>query len=164
MEDCNQEKENQLQVSTTFAGFWIRLLAFSLDVLALYSLSKLVRFVAGQPLDNPTFLFVFFELTYMMTYFVAMTIVFGQTLGKMVMGIRVVTVDGTRSMQLHRNGLAQIFYREIVGKLFSLMTLGFGFFMIGWQREKKALHDLIAETKVIIAQEKEIPYERTSSQ
>lgn len=150
------------QVSITHAGFWLRLIAFLLDAVALYSLNIIVRLLAGQSVDQPNFGFAMFEFAYMIAYFVAMTTVFGQTLGKMVMGIQVVrSEDSDRS---DGSMLSTIIYREFVGKFLSLLPLGFGFLMSGWSRDKRALHDMVADTKVIMMTEREMEHERASAQ
>jgi uncharacterized RDD family membrane protein YckC/tRNA A-37 threonylcarbamoyl transferase component Bud32 len=64
------------------------------------------------------------------------------SVGKMVMGIRVVRNAGTRvklSHALARN----------VSKILSVLTLMVGFMMAGWTRKKQALHDMIAHCSVI---------------
>ncbi|MFD2923372.1 RDD family protein [Halobacillus naozhouensis] len=70
----------------------------------------------------------------------------GYVVGKRVMGIRIVKVDG-------RNvGLWTMFLRLIVGGLVYLLTLGIGLivsaFMVGLREDNRAIHDFIAGTYV----------------
>ncbi|RHW42155.1 RDD family protein [Neobacillus notoginsengisoli] len=64
------------------------------------------------------------------------------TLGKMVMGIKVIGPDGGR-----------ISYGRAIGRYFanflSVITLGIGYLMALFTREKRALHDYVAGTYVI---------------
>jgi uncharacterized RDD family membrane protein YckC len=75
----------------------------------------------------------------------AYTIVFhwtwGQTLGKMALQIRVVSMDG-----------GPLSFGQSVGRYFatflSALILGIGFIMAGVRSDKRALHDLLAGTRV----------------
>jgi uncharacterized RDD family membrane protein YckC len=159
MEEQDVTSEVKPQVKTMYAGFWIRLLAFILDAIALFSLNMIVRFIAGQPLDSPPFGFLFIEFLYMLVYYVGMTTAYGQTLGKMILGIRVIRTEPDHSSQL-----GTMLYRELFGKFLSIVTLGIGFLLAGWSREHRALHDMIADTQVIIEEvEQELDDERESA-
>jgi uncharacterized RDD family membrane protein YckC len=67
----------------------------------------------------------------------------GRTLGKWVAGLRVERRDG-EPLDLGRSLL-----RHTVGYLASLLTLGLGFLLAAFNREGRALHDLIAGTVVV---------------
>ena len=77
---------------------------------------------------------IYFTLT---TYFTN-----GQTLGKKIMGIRVV------SIYHHRIGLWHCIERSL-GYAASTLEMGIGFFQVFWNPNRMALHDRIAETMVI---------------
>lgn len=141
-----------------YAGFWLRLLAFLLDSVALYSLNIILRLIAGQTIDSPSFGFLFLELIYALVYYVGMTTAFGQTLGKMVFGIKVI-----RNVSHDNSVLGTMLYRELFGKFLSMITFGIGFLMIGWSRNHRGLHDLIADTSVIISVERGMNDERKSA-
>jgi uncharacterized RDD family membrane protein YckC len=69
----------------------------------------------------------------------------GQTVGKKIMGIKVVTSSGkTPSM-------GTLFLRETIGKFVSSLILGIGYLMILWDEKKQGLHDKIASTYVVKA-------------
>jgi uncharacterized RDD family membrane protein YckC len=80
----------------------------------------------------------------MMLYFVAPTMIWGQTLGKKIVGVRVVRGDYGGSL-----GLGQVLARETIGKALSVATLLIGFFMVGWAKNKRGLHDRLADTRVV---------------
>ena len=68
----------------------------------------------------------------------------GQTLGKMIMGIRVISTDGSAP------GKGRYFLR-LIGYWLSGMILYIGFLMPLWDQDQQALHDKIANTYVIRA-------------
>ncbi len=65
----------------------------------------------------------------------------GQTLGKLAVGVRVVGTDGERL------SFGAALLRWLAFWL-SLGSLGFGFVMAGLRRDKRALHDLVAGSRV----------------
>ena len=72
----------------------------------------------------------------------------GATIGKMVMGIKVVQQDG-----------APISYKLALGRAFaellSALTLYIGYMMVVLQKEHAALHDLICDTRTIVTDTEE---------
>lgn len=69
----------------------------------------------------------------------------GQTLGKMALGIRVVSVDGQPI------SWGKAILREIIGKFVSGLVIGLGYLWVFWDSKKQAWHDKIAGTYVIYA-------------
>lgn len=69
-----------------------------------------------------------------------------QTLGKKVMGLRVVDAQGNTP------SLMTFFLREVIGKIVSAVILMIGYLMILWDGRKQGLHDKIAGTFVIKVQ------------
>lgn len=76
---------------------------------------------------------------------VFLPMVSGQTLGKMLTGIRIVAIDGTAP------AVGAIAIRQTVGYLLSALTLGLGFFVSFFSTKGRALHDYLAGTVVIYA-------------
>ena len=66
----------------------------------------------------------------------------GATVGKMAMGLRVVTSDGQRLSFMNATG-------RYFAKIISAIILGIGFLMIAFTDKKRGLHDMIASTLVI---------------
>ncbi|MBI2916995.1 MAG: RDD family protein [Chloroflexi bacterium] len=66
----------------------------------------------------------------------------GQTPGKMLVGVRIVKADGSKLSA----GRAVLRY---IGYALSSFTLGIGFLMIAFDKQKRGLHDIIAGTRVI---------------
>lgn len=67
----------------------------------------------------------------------------GSTLGKEIMGIRVVNQHGQNP------SLLQAFLRESVGRWLNAMVLNMGLLFLFWDRDRQTLHDMVAETFVI---------------
>jgi uncharacterized RDD family membrane protein YckC len=75
-------------------------------------------------------------------YFAAFTIVGGQTIGKMAVGIRVVGDDGARLDP------ARAIQRTVVGAI-SLVVAGAGLVPIVVAADRRGLHDRLAHTRVV---------------
>jgi len=129
------------------AGFWIRAVALLLDtivvVLVQASLGALAPLAGAPDLDGagPQAPVALFTWLFTAVYFTVLHVVAGQTIGKSLVGIRVVGIDGA----LLTVGPALL--RYLAGYL-SALPLGLGFLMAGLRRDKRALHDLIAGSRV----------------
>ena len=123
-----------------YAGFWIRFAAWIIDSVIVWIgigvLSALSRFGAFYVASLPVLLLG-------PLYFVLLTGLLGQTVGKMTVGIRVVGRNGQAP------GLGYAALREIVGKFVSIIAFLLGFLWIGWDGTKQGWHDKIAGTHVV---------------
>ncbi|MCR5248381.1 MAG: RDD family protein, partial [Paludibacteraceae bacterium] len=75
--------------------------------------------------------------------FVIMTNACGATVGKMIMSIKVVSIEDRRPT------FTEIIYRETVGRFLSSAIMNIGYLMIFPTKEKTALHDILSDTRVI---------------
>lgn len=75
-------------------------------------------------------------------YFGGFHAVRGQTPGKQLLGIMVVNSSGRRPGPLRAIG-------RTLGYLFSALPVSLGFLWVGFDRERRALHDLLADTYVV---------------
>ena len=139
--------EPQQAAERQYAGFWIRFGAWIIDTIVVFVSMILVSTVTsrisfGLPFD---FVVLGFFSGFLLpwAYYVILTGLRGQTLGKMAVGISVIGPDGNPP------GIAIAALREIVGKLASALVLALGYFWIGWDRQKMGWHDYIAYTHVI---------------
>lgn len=135
-----------------YAGFVSRLIAFALDVLvslglfalAVALLSSIIGLLAGHSYNvnrHGVIVEVLFGI-WAFIYFAFQWGSNGQTLGMALFGIRVVTKDGkeiSRWQALERAAALPL----------SILFLGLGFLISLVQRERRALHDLIAGTCVV---------------
>ena len=128
-------------------GFWPRVGAYILDQLILGAAGYLIF---GAPPNATTFP----EIIHLMgarmgysflistIYYVGLNGYFGATLGKMVIGARIVRADGSKI------GFGIAFLR-MLATIVSSLTLGIGYLMVAFREDKRALHDLIVGTRVI---------------
>lgn len=130
------------------AGFWIRGAALVIDVAVLTlvdrSLGLVARRVWGTGVEDSAVLHsmtFLFTLAFAALYVTLLHAGTGQTIGKMVVRAHVVLVDG----QPVPVGASLL---RFLGYFVSCATLGFGYLMAGLRHDKRALHDVIAGTRV----------------
>ena len=70
----------------------------------------------------------------------------GQSIGKMIAGIRIVQIDGSPA------SIRSVVFRQTVGYLTAVVTFGLGFFLAAFHSSGRSLHDVIARTVVIRGQ------------
>lgn len=123
------------------AGFTDRLFALSIDSFILGGVNALI--LSMLPALKPAISFL------NIGYFIFFQIQHGATPGKMLLGLRVV---GHADLEAPSN--RSIFMRETLGRLASIFSL-IGYFLPLFNKDKRALHDLIAGTRVIREREGE---------
>jgi uncharacterized RDD family membrane protein YckC len=130
------------------AGFWIRAAALVIDVVVLavvdLSLGLVARRIWGASVEESAALqamILLYTLLFAALYVTLLHAGTGQTIGKMVVRAHVVLVDGEPPPV----GASLL---RFFGYFASCATLGFGYLMAGLRRDKRALHDLIAGTRV----------------
>ena len=140
-----------------WAGFFRRSCAFYIDVAILYALSSFLFYliyvaytvglaIHGQELDLENlgyFLRILFFAGLLLVggYFVLLHGMDGRTVGKWLLGLRVVSVNRT-----------PITYGQALARLLGTIPatfFGIGFFWILVNRERRGWHDILARTWVI---------------
>lgn len=120
-------------------------MAYLIDVVFVWALlfaSGLVLFTI--PISDP-FNFSPFVCVFLVSgplYFTVTVVAWSTTLGKRILGLRVVRKDGP-GISFGR-AFARYFYYSI-----SFLIFGIGFLMILFTPDKRGLHDLICDTKVV---------------
>lgn len=131
-----------------YGGFWIRLVAYIIDAILLSIASGIVGSVFGVNIFNPDiehYSGVANGISFLIGLFYFALLESserGATVGKMAMGLRVVTDKGERLS--FANAVGRYF-----AKIVSALILGIGFIMIAFTDRKRGLHDMIAGTLVI---------------
>ena len=131
----------QSATGVAYVGFLTRFAAATIDAIVVW----LFYFV----LSSFSYLFPLYlrlSLVFLLAgllYFWLFTGLKGQTLGKMLLGIKVVTIQGDKP------GLTIAALREILGKALSAIVLFLGFFWIALDVKKQGWHDKIANTFVV---------------
>lgn len=132
-----------------YAGFWIRVGAYLID----WVIFNVVVGLIQVPLfffdpTSGTYIAVaaVVGLVALVFWFLYWIVPVGgkwqATLGKRICGIYIIDTAGKKVSALKA-------FARYLSYAFSVWILGFGFFMAGWTKEKKALHDLICETRVV---------------
>lgn len=146
-------------VKLRYAGFWIRLLAAIIDGIIENLLSGIVQFVllgsfvtqfsserllteAAVRIALSSLVAVALSACYE-AFFIAQL---GATPGKLALGLKVVRADGGPV------SLGRAFGRYFA-KLLNIMTLFIGYIMAGFDSQKRGLHDMICDTRVIRARD-----------
>ena len=134
--------------AVAYGGFWIRLVAYIIDAILLSIVFGIVGSVLGYDIFEPDM------ESYSATINIASLLIGwlyfallesserGATVGKMAMGLRVVTDKGERLSFMNATG-------RYFAKIISAIILCIGFIMIGFTERKRGLHDMIASTLVI---------------
>ena len=141
--------EDYMTLSKNFyAGFWIRFVAYVIDMIVIYAVASLLNTLSFGLLNKQVDFPILGEesLSYvivMFTYFISMTYFFSQTLGKMIMKIKVETNRGDKL------NLADVVYRELVGRLLTIFLAYIPYIAVAFINKKKGLHDFIADTVVV---------------
>ena len=144
----NAQAAGQAQVA--YGGFWIRLVAYIIDAIVLSVVVGVIAAVIGVNIFNPENPEAAFDPTLNLVSVVISWLYFalmesserGATLGKMAVGLRVVSNSGQRLSFLNATG-------RYFAKLLSALILCIGFLMIAFTDRKRGLHDMIAGTLVV---------------
>lgn len=132
------------------AGFWIRLFAFLIDIIVITGLNAIIWDSWLPVASQPSFLYqvlhtnvLFLGLTGAL-YFILMTRYFQQTLGKMIVGIKVVQRNGEPLSWI------TVIFRELVARSLSqIMGLNLGYVVCWFNTEKRCAHDFLSDTWVV---------------
>lgn len=153
--------EARIQVSP--GGFWRRLVAYLVDVFVVSIIMSPVYFLTLAPimaeitvssaqgvppeLSPETLMYLpFVYLLPFLLFFLYSGFMLnrkGATLGRMVMGLKVVRENGS-NLGFFRAG-----FRDTLGRFISSILLYIGFVMVAFRGDKKALHDIIFGSAVI---------------
>lgn len=139
-----------------YAGFWARLAAYVIDSAIVFAGLLIVRMVLFglSPLTDGTLLGgnILFHYTFkdiilyavQVFYFILCTYHAGTTPGKRAMNLRVVSAGEGEKLTLFN-----VVYRETVGRFLSGLVLCIGYILIGIDKEKRGLHDMLCDTRVV---------------
>jgi uncharacterized RDD family membrane protein YckC len=120
-----------------YAGFWMRFAAAIIDGIIL----GISQFVVGAVIEDRV-VGLGLNLLISFVYTIGFWVAEGATPGKMAMGVKIVSTDGSPIT----GGQAVLRY---FAEWLSALILFIGFFMIAWTPQKRGLHDYIAGTLVI---------------
>ena len=145
-----------------YAGFFVRFAAYLIDwvivglALLAIRIPVWIASVGGTAdfvLKDFIFQYSIYDIViYVLkvAYFSLLTYFTGSTLGKKLMQIKVVSSEDRKPT------FFEIVFRESVGKFLSALVLDAGFIMVGVDKKKRGLHDLLSDTNVIYYHQKKV--------
>ncbi|MEY2363724.1 RDD family protein [Lysinibacillus capsici] len=142
------ESAHEKNYALKTAGFWVRFWAFLLD--------GFIISAVGGILVNPIFYLMDWSLSdsvwyapisiisaiFYYSYFVLMTKFFGQTLGKMVFGLRVI------SLKHDQLTWSDVLFRDWIGRIINNIFMPL-YILVVILPENQGLHDYFADTTVV---------------
>lgn len=140
-------QEGTAAVALNYAGFWIRLGAVILDSILLFfgyfalMMIFMPAMMSGEEVA-PNVIFTVLTYALYIFYYVFFHGKFGATPGKMAVAIKVVMPDGSPITYARAFG-------RMLGELVNGFTFTIGYIIAAFDKEKRALHDFIANTRVI---------------
>ena len=147
----NQQPTNEINGSTQFGGFWIRVGAYFIDLVVLIIpillISFLVRAVtpAADEMEQ-VIVEVMDSILSLVVWWIYFAVLHSSkwqaTVGKKAVGLKVVDENGNRISFGRATGR---YFAEFI----SALILAIGYMMVGWTKKKQGLHDMIAGTYVI---------------
>lgn len=147
-EEERQRKPFHNFPSFFYIGFWLRIFAFSIDLLVIWSINRLIVqslfLVLRYPLSEESFsAFSLSKLAVYLLYFIVSTKwTNGQTIGKIIFGIRVV------SFKEEKLSWGTVLIRECFGR-YILKIFPFIYLMVLFTHEKQHLADFFSDTAVV---------------
>lgn len=162
MQNHNEQETRQ------YAGFWIRLAAHMIDFIIVTvafsiveSFLKLVTMALEDTALGGEILFQYTltdiaEYIFVVVYFIIMTYFTGATLGKKLLKLKVISIKNDGKLKL-----LDVIYRETIGRYFSDMLGGLGYLTVAFNDEKKAIHDMLCDTRVVEVRTKKATTVRT---
>jgi uncharacterized RDD family membrane protein YckC len=141
-------------IALEFAGFWRRLVAFIIDAIILSVISSALfpfKWFGWADLWNGSWYWAIFPILAVsnminvlidVAYHAGFWTWRGQTLGKMLLNIKVIRTDGSNITL----GYSLLRY---LGYIISGIMLGIGFLWIAFDPHKQGIHDKIADTYVV---------------
>ena len=149
--NCSREE-------VTYAGFWVRLMAYAVDNIIVFAVLLIVRLLisglmallSGTVLGgNVLFQYSLKDVIlyiFQVMYFILFIYCTGTTPGKRLLNLRVVSAQENGSLTL-----LNVIYRETVGRFLCSILAGIGYMIAGFDGQKRGLHDMLCDTRVIYA-------------
>lgn len=132
-----------------YGGFWVRVVAYIIDAILVSIVLGVVMSVFGITyidFENPERFDPTANLLSILVFWLYFALLEsserGATVGKMAMGLRVVSNEGKRISFLNATG-------RYFAKILSGMIFCIGYIMVGFTERKRGLHDMMASTLVI---------------
>jgi uncharacterized RDD family membrane protein YckC len=138
------------QLATRGARLLARLLDGTLYLVPMFVVGMLLE-ALGRDLEDGSYLLIFLPPVVVFCVNLGLLAQMGQTIGKLVLGVRIVRIDGARAGVL-RIFLLRMFIPSalgsfpIVGPIFGLVNV-----LLIFREDRRCVHDLFADTVVVTA-------------
>src|SRR5699024_4886587 len=134
-----------------YAGFWMRFWAYIVDLIIVFSLNGILlsplKFInEGEPIEAGIWTISGILGTIILyVYFVWMTKWKGQTIGKMIFGLKVIHKE-EKPLRW-----SDLIFREVIGRFFYRVfwIINLLYLVVAFDRKKQGIHDQQADTVVI---------------
>lgn len=175
LEAIIKEKERQAAVKPRFAGFWVRALAYAIDMIALSCVASIVMYmmsafglidlataneIMGNDIENlanadmlTAFMqvrgieeFIVFCSVMQFVYFVGFTWLYSATPGKILLKLKVVSKD---NQKLGLKGAIIRYLCSFISSLSLIYLYGLAYVVAAVDPEKRTFHDWLARTRVV---------------
>ena len=133
------------------AGFWMRFWAFLADLIIIFSINgillsplKLINEGMSINIGIWTLSGLIGGIVFYL-YFLMMTKYLGQTMGKMIFGLKVIRID-KGPLQW-----SDLLFREVIGRFIykTFFFLNLLYFIVAFNKQKQGIHDMFASTTVV---------------
>ncbi|MBI5358116.1 RDD family protein [Candidatus Amesbacteria bacterium] len=131
-------------MEVVYAGFWRRAAAVLLDSLILTVFNGLLGTIFTLGGDNMLNIGQIITSFLSIVYYVYFIGNRGQTLGKMIMKIKVIGLETQKPI-----GYLKAFLRDIIGKILSGLVFGLGYLWSIRDKYKQTWHDKLAKSVVV---------------
>lgn len=136
-----------------YAGFWIRFAAYIIDYICLNVIAVVLMFLVGVIIGivaqgNPNVRFVIQLAAWVLAIVIGLVYnmlflrAYDATPGKLALGLKVLRANGEK---LSAGRIAGRYFSK--GASYCIVCIGF--MMAGWDSEKRALHDMMCDTRVV---------------
>ena len=134
-----------------YAGFWMRFWSYIVDLIIVFSLNGILlsplKFInEGEPIEAGIWTISGILGTIILyVYFVWMTKWKGQTIGKMIFGLKVIHKE-EKPLRW-----SDLIFREVIGRFFYRVfwIINLLYLVVAFDRKKQGIHDKLADTVVI---------------
>ncbi|UTR15606.1 RDD family protein [Salipaludibacillus sp. LMS25] len=150
VENRDNKSDTAEEITIQYAGFWMRFWAYAVDSIVVWSINGIlfVPLMTLTGMTNVTWgaiaLAAIVVSIVSFAYFSIMTKKLGQTLGKLIFGIKVYSYDKQELTWL------DVIFREVVGRYIhqALPFLLFLYAVVPFSSEKRGIHDRLGSTFV----------------
>ena len=131
-----------------YAGFWLRVVAYLIDLVVLAIPTWLLARLGGpaEPISigekTGTVTGIYALLFTWFYYALLESSVWQATVGKKALGLLVTDYEGRRISFWRATG-------RFFGNFLCALTLGIGYLMVGWTKRKQGLHDKLAQCLIV---------------